>query len=386
MRNIIEIKKDLYSVGSKDTNRKIFDSLFPLKKGTTYNSFLIIGSEKIALIDTVDPKKKEDLLSNLNSLNVKNIDYIISNHSEQDHSGSIPFVLEKFPNAKVVVSRAGRVFLKDLLNLKDEQFIIVNDNDELSLGNKTLRFIMFPWAHWPETMLTYLIEDKILFTCDVFGAHYSDEKIWYDKEVYDFTRQYYAEIMMPFREVIAKNLKKLNNLDIKLILPSHGPFHRGREVVEFYDKWTNENDLSNEVTIIYISMHNSTEIAVDYLTKQLTRNNIKVNKVNVSGGDISNVMKNLIDPKTLVIATPTVMNNAHPIMLLISTLIKAYHPKIKNTAFIITYEWSTIADKFLSETFNSYNNLATIKIKGKPDEQDLTRIRELANMILNKNK
>ena len=240
MKNeIFEIKSGIYLIGSQDSNRKSFDSLFPLPKGTTYNAYLIKGSEKTALVDTVDPKKKDELISQLKELNV-HVDYIISNHSEQDHSGSIPSVLGIFPDAKVLTNKIAKEFLKDLLNLEDNNFIIVNESAEISLGDKTLKFIMFPAAHWPETMFTYLKEDKILFTCDMFGSHYSFDPLkepYFNDKVLDYAKKYYAEIMMPFKNTINFNLKKLKDINIKLICPSHGPIHNKPErIINLYEE------------------------------------------------------------------------------------------------------------------------------------------------------
>ena len=157
-----EIKKDVYYVGAIDWDRGLFDELISLPDGTSYNAYLIKGSEKIALIDTVDPSKKHELIENLQKLEVEKIDYIIANHAEQDHSGTIPEILELYPEAKVVTNPRCKDFLKDLLLISEDRFVVVNDHETLSIGDKTLEFILAPWVHWPETMFTYLREDKIL--------------------------------------------------------------------------------------------------------------------------------------------------------------------------------------------------------------------------------
>ena len=153
---IRKFKDNIYEVGARDWDRTLFDELIPLPNGTSYNSYIIKGTEKTALIDTVDPTKKDELINNLKTLGIKRLDYIVSNHAEQDHSGSIPFVLEMFPEAKVVTNEKCKNMLIEHLLVDENKFLVINDNETLSLGDKTLQFLITPWVHWPETMLTYL--------------------------------------------------------------------------------------------------------------------------------------------------------------------------------------------------------------------------------------
>jgi len=166
-----EIKKDIYYVGAVDWDRRLFDSLIPLPDGTSYNAYIIKGSEKIALIDTVDPPMKDVLLNNLDQLELDRIDYVIFNHAEPDHSGSIREVLAKYPEAKAVCTPKCKAMLIDRFMVDEDKFKTVEDKETLSLGGRTLEFIHLPWVHWPETMVTYLREDKALFPCDFFGSH-----------------------------------------------------------------------------------------------------------------------------------------------------------------------------------------------------------------------
>jgi len=222
-----EIKKDIFFVGAIHWDRRLFDELIPLPDGTSYNAYIIKGNEKIALIDTVDPATEGQLLTNLKILRVNRIDYVISNHAEQDHSGSIPAILKLFPEAKVVTNEKCQRFLQDLLHIPESRFITINDGDTLSLGNKTLKFVFTPWVHWPETMITYLLEDKILFSCDFFGSHIATSQLFVkdDSKVLKDAKRYYAEIMMPFRTIIQKNIEKVKALDLEMIAPSHGPIY-----------------------------------------------------------------------------------------------------------------------------------------------------------------
>ena len=173
-----EVKSGVYSVGAIDWDREFFDELIPLPDGTSYNAYIIKGTEKTALIDTVDPTKGEDLIKNLKDPGVEKLDYIISNHAEQDHSGTIPKMLDLYPEARVVTNEKCKDFLKNLLLIPNERFIVINDGNTLSLGNKTLKFTFTPWVHWPETMVTFLMEDKILFSCDFFGSHLATSSLF----------------------------------------------------------------------------------------------------------------------------------------------------------------------------------------------------------------
>jgi flavorubredoxin len=166
-----EICPGVFWVGALDFDRRIFDELIPLPDGTSYNAYLIQGSEKTVLIDTVDPAKEFELIENLVKLKIERIDYVVINHAEQDHSGSLPMILEFFPNAKVVTNEKCRDLLIAHLHVPSDVFHLVKDGDTLSLGNRTLEFHLTPWTHWPETQITFLREEKILFPCDLFGFH-----------------------------------------------------------------------------------------------------------------------------------------------------------------------------------------------------------------------
>ena len=197
-----QIRPSIYCVGAIDWDRRLFDALVPLPDGTSYNAYLVQGGQKVALIDTVDPAMTGVLMAYLES--IPTIDYVIANHAEQDHSGSIPHVLEKYPDARVVTTPKCRDLLMALLLVPEDRFVTVNDGETLSLGDKTLEFIYAPWVHWPETMLTYVREDKILFPCDLFGSHLATTDMYVSSEgqVYESAKRYYAEIMMPFRTII----------------------------------------------------------------------------------------------------------------------------------------------------------------------------------------
>lgn len=385
-----KIKEDIFSVGAIDWDRRLFDELIPLPDGTSYNSYLIKGSEKIALIDTVDPPMKKTLFDNLDSLGIKNIDYIISNHAEQDHSGSIPLVLERFKNARVVTNQKCKDLLIKMLHIDEGIFDIIKDGDTISLGNKTLEFLITPWVHWPETMVTYLREDNILFSCDFFGSHLATSPLYVEDEceVYESAKRYFAEIMMPFSRNIKKHLEKLKDLSIDIIAPSHGPIHKKPEfIIEAYKDWISD-DVKNEVIIPYVSMHGSTGVMVDYLVNALIRRGITVKPFNLTETDIGELAVSLVDAATIVIGSPTVLAGPHPSAIYAAFLANALRPKVKFASLIGSFGWGGRMVEIISDTIKNLNVeiIEPVIIKGYPRNEDFSLIDNLAEEILKKHK
>jgi flavorubredoxin len=388
--NQTEFRKNIFSVGAIDWDRRLFDELIPLPDGTSYNSYLIKGSEKIALIDTVDPAKKEVLTNNLKSLNIDHIDYIVANHAEQDHSGSIPFILDAFPNAKVVCSSKCKEILSNLLLIPSYKFFEVEDGSVLSLGDRTLEFITYPWVHWPETILTYLKEDKILFPCDFFGSHLASNNLYVQNEelVLESAKRYYAEIMMPFRTVIRNNFSKLDKYEIDLIAPSHGPIYPKPELImNAYKDWTSDN-VKNEVVIVYVSMHKSTEKMVEYLVDALTGRNITVKQFSLPNSDIGKIAISLVDAATIILGTPTILGGAHPYALFATALVNALRPKTKFASIIGSYAWGGKTIEQVTGMLSSLKVevLNPVLTKGYPKEEDFKALENLANTISEKHK
>ena len=338
-----QICEGVSALGAVDWNRRMFDALIPLPDGTSYNAYLVRGSEKTALVDTADPAKADILMAQL--AGVDRIDYLVTNHAEQDHSGSIPLVLEKYPEAIVLCSVKAKGMLSDLLEIPAERFTVVQDGDTLDLGGKTLTFIYTPWVHWPETMCTWLKEDRILFSCDFFGSHLATTDLYVTNQaaVYEAAKRYYAEIMMPFRAIIRKNLAKIEDLDIGMIAPSHGPVYREPDfILEAYRDWTS-NAVKNEVVLPYISMHGSTQKMVDYLVCALSERGVKVHLFDLAVTDIGKLAIALVDAATIVVGTPTVHLGPHPAVFYASHLANALRPKLRYASIIGSYGWSSKA-------------------------------------------
>lgn len=381
----MRIKENIFSVGALDRDRKTFDELVSLPDGTSYNSYLVVGSEKTALIDTVDPTKTDILIDNLKALKITKIDYLISHHGEQDHSGSIPKILELFPSAQVVTSQKCKDELKELVLIPEEKFMVIKDHDTLALGDKTLEFVFTPWVHWPETMCTYLREDKILFSCDFFGSHLATDELFAgdDPKVYIAVKRYFAEIMMPFRGIIKTNLEKLSTLEISMIAPSHGQIHdKPEKIISAYKEWASD-DVKNEVVIPYVSMHGSVQVMVDYFVKKLSEKGIVAKPFNISKMDLGELAMELVDAATVVIGSPTVLSGPHPLAANVAFLANALRPKTKYISIIGSYLWGGKMVEMLAAMIPNLKVevLEPVLVKGYPKEADFVLLDKLAEVI-----
>ncbi len=381
-----QIRPDVYAVGAIDWDRRLFDELIPLPEGTTYNAYVVKGTDKVALLDTVDPKKSETLIGNLIALGIDKIDYVISHHAEQDHSGTIPDILMLHPEAKVVTNPKCRDMLIDLLHIEEDRFIVVEENETLSLGDKTLRFIYTPWVHWPETMGTYLEEDKIYFSCDFFGAHLADSSLFVSNEplVYEAAKLYFSEIMMPFRTVIRKNLEKVGQLDIDVIAPSHGPVYSNPQfIVDAYKDWVSD-EVKNEVVLAYVSMHESTQKMAEHLVDALTERGIIVKPFNLIVTDLGKLAMALVDAATVVLGSPTVLTGAHPKVAYAALVANALRPKTKFASIIGSFGWASRMTEQLTGLLSNLkvDLIPPVVSKGDPSDDDFLALDKLADEIL----
>jgi len=384
-----EIKPGVFTVGVIDWDRQLFDELIPLPDGTSYNAYVVRGSEKTALIDAADPSMAKALMENIEGLGLDRLDYVVANHAEQDHSGSIPTVLERFPEAKVVCTPRCQELLADHLRVPAEKFVTAEDRMILSLGDKTLEFFYTPWVHWPETMSTYLREDKILFSCDFFGSHYATSDLFADKRIiYEPAKRYYAEIMMPFRAIIRKNLEIVEALDLEMIAPSHGPFHDEPSfIIEAYRDWSSE-EVKNEVVIPYVSMHGSTKLMVDHLIDALIARGIGVKRFEISGSDVGKMAEALVDAATLVLGTCTVLAGPHPNAAHVAFLANALRPKTRFASIIGSYGWGGKTVKVIQDMMPllKVEMIEPVLAKGLPGEEDFLALDRLADEILKKHR
>lgn len=385
--NIQKIKENIYFVGAVGWDRRLFDELIPLLEGTSYNSYLVKGSEKTALLDSVFPAKYFTLTGKLKEISAGKIDYIITHQAEQDPSGSLPELVRAYPESKVVLNERCKSPLIDLLLIPEDRFLVVGDGDTISLGDKTLQFIFAPWVHWPKTMVTYLKEDKMLFSCNFFSSHYaSDELILKDeKKIYNAAKRYYAENMMPFRASIIKNIEKIKGLDIEIIAPSHGPIYKEKKdfIINAYSDWSSDK-VKNEVIIPYVSMRDSTDKMVEYLKKSLTKKGITVKIFHLNdSGDIGEFAMELVDAATLVIGIPAILSGSHPNIVYAAYLVNALKPKVKFISIIGAHGWGEKTVEMLTDIVSTLKAeiIEPVVINGYPKDSDFELLDELAEKI-----
>lgn len=399
----LEVKKDLYWVGAFDPDLRIFDIIMYTPYGTTYNSYVVRGSEKIAVFDTVKAQFFDQYIERLDSLNIdfRNIDYIVVSHTEPDHAGSVAKLLELSPKAKVVGSAAALKFLKGIANREFES-ITVGDGDSISLGNKTLNFISVPFLHWPDTIYTHIPEEKTLITCDSFGTHYCFEGMYNDLipeekqgEYMESLRYYYDVIMGPFKPHVLKAYDKIKDLEIELVAPGHGPILRENpwKIIELYKEWsTTVVRDKKKVTIPYVSAYGYTEQMANTIAEGIKSvADIDVKLYNVIYHDMKDIINDISESDGVLFGSPTIVSELlEPIRDLMAKLNPVIHGG-KTAAAFGSYGWSgeavpRINSRLKELKMNIYGS--GLKINFKPSEDDIKECFDFgvgfANMMLGK--
>ena len=383
-----EIAPDVFWVGVKHHNRRLFDALIPLPYGTSYNAYLIVGSKKTALVDTVNPGFEKELLEKISErIDPAKIDYVIMNHAEPDHANAAKDVLAIAKNAKLVASAKGKEAAMMYFDIPVERIMIVDESSKIDLGGKTLKFVDAPWLHWPETIFTYLEEDKILFPCDFFGSHlavgefYADE--YGNENTLDMAKLYFAEIMMPFRKPGQTAVEKVKKLEPKMIAPSHGLIWREPKVIlDEYTKWTSEK-FQKKVMIAYVSMWGSTEKMVLTLRDALVKRGVTVEVFDLPNTEIGHIAKELVDTPVVVVGAPTVLGGVHPVAAYATMLVKTLRAPTKYAAVLTSYGWSGGAVKALQSILEGtkIEVLGVVEVKGPPKKTEFDKVVELADKI-----
>jgi flavorubredoxin len=388
--SIPEIARSVFQVGAKDWNRRMFDALIPLPQGTSYNAYLVKGDEKTALIDTVNPGFEKELGSKINTVsNLEKLDYLIMNHAEPDHANAIDYIMEKAPDAVFVTTEKGVKMAKLYHELPEARIKVVAEGDSLDLGGKTLHFIEAPWLHWPETMFTYLPEDKILFSCDFFGSHTAQGV--YDDELEDLiplAKRYFGEIMMPYAKMGAKALGKIKDLEIKIIAPSHGPIYKNpQRILEPYAKWT-AGETENKALVVFVSMWGSTAGMVNTIAQTLLQEGIDVRMYDLSVSDVGDIARELVDSRAIILGAPTVLGGMHPLALYGTYLVKAFNPPAKYGVVLGSFGWGGGALKQAGEILvpSKMEIVGTLQVKGRATDEDLKKIEEIGRELAQKMK
>lgn len=377
-------------VGTVDWDRKTFDELIPLPDGTSYNAFLVRGSQKTAIVDAVDPALMHQMMERLDATGVKKVDYIVSNHTEQDHSGGIPELLRRFPGAKVLCTPMASRMLAEHLHLDPSVLVAVKDGEKVSLGDLTLEFIHFPWVHWPETMLTFVPERKVLMPCDLFGSHLASGDLFAlrEEEVLPAAKRYYAEIMMPFAPLIEKNIRKVTDRAPQVIAPSHGPlFDKPSMILDAYADWVS-GPPKNLLVVPYISMHGSTRVLVEHFVAACAERGIRAEQLNLVQPDLGRLASLLVDAASVVLGTPSVLNAAHPNVSHAAMLANLLKPKAKYVSVIGSYGWgSKVGEHLLSLLPDlKVEVLPPVLCKGLPKKTDLEALDRLADAFAERHK
>lgn len=388
-----KIKDDLFWVGVNDNTTELFENLWSLENGISYNSYLI-NDDKNVLIDTVDIKFAEEFFNNIHSaIGNGKIDYVIINHIEPDHSGSLELLIKKYPEIKIIGNKKTANMLKGFFDII-ENVEIVKDGEERNFGNNTLKFYLTSLLHWPETMMTYSLENKILFSGDAFGAYGKIEKNIFDEnidleEIIDEATRYYSNIVCKYSGPVKKALKKLNDINIEMIAPTHGYLWKNnvKIIIDKYYKWS-DFEADKGVVIAYGSMYGNTEKIAYYLKDKLISNGCdKVVIYNMANADLSYVLRDVLKYKFLITGSPTYNSEVFPPVDYMLNSIK--HSNIKNRIAGVfgSYSWSSAAVKKINEYYDTigFEKLNTnIDVFCTPIQNDYANSDAMVDEIMNK--
>jgi NADH oxidase (H2O-forming) len=358
---IIDVTSDVKWIGILDYDIRTFDIVMHTDFGTTYNSYFINAGKK-AIVELAKEKFSDTYFQKLKAVtDPSEIEYVIVNHTEPDHSGSLKKLLEFAPSVTVVGSGNAIRYLEDIVN-KPFKSKVVKDGDTLDLGNKTLRFLSAPNLHWPDSMLTYLVEDKVLFTCDVFGAHYCSADLFsrFDKDYSTAFKYYFDIIMKPFSRFMLKAVEKSRALDIEVICPGHGPMHKENInlALELTQKYAGEYleivTESNRMNILvaYVSAYGYTKEAA-YLIAQgiLETEDISVDVVDIENISLEELEAKLINADGLLVGSPTINQNTLLPVYKLFALINPIRDKGKLAGAFGSYGWSGESPNLILENF-----------------------------------
>ena len=359
MEDVIEIRPNIWWIGAKDPGLRTFDDLFPTEHGTTYNSYLIKGAGKIAIIDTVKGNRADEFLAKVKSLvDPAKGDYFIVNHTEPDHSGSLASIIQHCPNATVISTQAARTFLGNLIHTPFNSHVI-KDGEVLDLGGLRLRFIVAPFLHWPDTMFTLLEEEGLLFSCDAFGTHYCGDSIFND-EVPDFTADtkfYFDCIMRPFKDKILTAIGKIRNERITAICPSHGPILRREPMrtVDLYETLSRPQGGTKKVAIFYLSPHGNTEKMAAAIARGASASGVEVGVHHICHISTAEVRDLMEQADGLIFGTPTINRDIPKPMWEVLALLSTVRLKTSIGGVFGSFGWSGEACKMAEERLKGLN-------------------------------
>lgn len=377
----IEVKKDIYWVGAIDWKLRNFHG-YLTQRGSTYNAYLIVD-EKITLIDTVKGYLTKELIERISDIiDPKKIDYVISNHVEMDHSGAMPEVMEMLPNATVITSVAGEKEHR-LHYKKDWKFQTVKSGDTLNIGKRNLHFVMTPMVHWPDNMVTYCPEEKILFSNDAFGQHIASSERFDDEypveTILEEAKKYYANIVLPYSSQVVGVMEIVRSLDIEMICPSHGIVWRKHIslILENYEKW-GSNQTDKKAVIVYDSMWHSTEMIAQMVKEAFEDKKYNYYIYDLKDTHISDIMTQIIESEYICVGSPTLNKGILPTVAAFLTYLQGLAPKGRKALLFGSYGWAQANMKALDR----YMEESNIEVKYRaninfiPSQEQLDKIKQ----------
>lgn len=367
----VNLAKDVFYVGVNDRRTHLFENMWPLERGVAYNSYLITD-EKVALIDGVEIGQVERFLKKIRAvLGARPIDYLVINHMEPDHAGAIQILRELYPDMKLVGNKKTIPMIDGYFGFSDN-CIEVDEGSKLELGNHTLQFFMIPMVHWPETMVTYLLEEQILFSADAFGSFGTlDGGIFDDEMDFDYfkdeMRRYYSNIVGKYGSPVRKALEKLATLDIKIIAATHGPVLRTHiaEVLDMYNRWSNYMG-EDGVVIAYASMYGHTEEMAEVIAREIAEQGVRsIRMYDVSKTHPSYIISDIFKYNSLILGSPTYSNGLHPNLESLVNKLETIGIPQRNFGFFGNFTWAGAAVKRLQ----GFAETSGWKVVGVPVEE-----------------
>ena len=392
----LSLSSNVHWVGVNDTETPLFEELWRIPEGVSYNSYLIVGSEKTALIDSVREKNALEHFDKISKLtDLLNIDYIIINHMEPDHTSAVPALLKKAPNAKVVFTPIAQMIFKKFYGFDPPAVVVKDEAVEISLGNKTLRFIQTPWLHWPETMSTYLLEDRILFCCDAFGSFKKlppgailESDIDMIKEnIHRYSQKYFASVFNGQREWILKAIEKFDkmNLKIEVLAPSHGPVYINsvNQTISNWASWS-KGTYTKTVVVVFGTMYGMTAKCLSAIVEGVGEAGGTVLSFNLSEDTDVDALAALVEAPALIVGSPTYEHEIFPKVVDFLNLLKTKKFSNRFAAVFGGFGWSGEATRKLSVELTALGFELVeepLSFFGSPTKQDLEKAKRLGKAV-----
>ena len=371
MHNTRKINDDIYYLGASDRRIELFENVYPVSQGMSYNSYLITD-EKTCLMDSVDESIRGQFLENLQyALNGRNLDYMVVQHMEPDHCSIVPELFRMYPDMKLVASLQAFKMMENFYSLQtEERRLVVKEGDTLELGKHTLKFIAAPMVHWPEVLMTYDVTNKILFSADAFGSFgamsgniFADEIDW-DKDFKDEARRYYVNIVGKYGPQTQNVLKKASTLDIQMICPLHAHIWRKdlSKIISLYDKWSKYEAEKDSVVIFYGSIYGNTQNAAEILAMQLAENGMEnVEVFDTSKTHVSFLVSKAFEYKTLVFAAATYNAEIFDTVQNLITELKNHNLSNRRIGLIENGSWAPVAASKMKAQLETLKNMEVVE-------------------------